>query len=179
MLTAKACGFVATGKDDAPITNVSWSDARQYVAWLAETTGKPYRLPTEAEWEYAARGGTQTKYWWGDQFQADMANCKNCMTCGHRAAGQGRQSQAKSVWVVRYGWRRRSVGRGLLAQDLSGRPGGRLSMGRGSMPRHTSSDPVRGKMMGGMSGLQTATVMTPTCDIPPTASASHFPPKDR
>ena len=76
--TAKACGFVASGKDDAPVTNVSWTDAKQYVAWLAETTGKPYRLPTEAEWEYAARGGTQTKYWWGDQFQPGAANCKNC-----------------------------------------------------------------------------------------------------
>jgi formylglycine-generating enzyme required for sulfatase activity/class 3 adenylate cyclase len=75
---AKACGFVATGKDDAPITNVSWSDARQYVGWLAEATRKAYRLPTEAEWEYAARGGTQTKFWWGDQFQSGMANCKNC-----------------------------------------------------------------------------------------------------
>ena len=75
---AKACGFVSTGKDDAPITNVSWSDAKQYAAWLADATRKPYRLPTEAEWEYAARGGTQTKYWWGDQFQSGMANCKNC-----------------------------------------------------------------------------------------------------
>jgi formylglycine-generating enzyme required for sulfatase activity/class 3 adenylate cyclase len=75
---AKVCGFMATGKDDAPLTNVSWSDAKQYVAWLAEATRKPYRLPTEAEWEYAARGGTQTKYWWGDQFQSGMANCKNC-----------------------------------------------------------------------------------------------------
>jgi formylglycine-generating enzyme required for sulfatase activity/class 3 adenylate cyclase len=76
--TAKVCGFVASGRDDAPVTNVSWTDAKQYVAWLAEITGKPYRLPTEAEWEYAARGGTQTKYWWGDQFQAGAANCKNC-----------------------------------------------------------------------------------------------------
>jgi formylglycine-generating enzyme required for sulfatase activity/class 3 adenylate cyclase len=76
--TAKACPFTATGKDDAPVTNVSWSDAKQYVAWLAGATGKPYRLPSEAEWEYGARAGTQTKYWWGDQFQADMANCKNC-----------------------------------------------------------------------------------------------------
>jgi formylglycine-generating enzyme required for sulfatase activity/class 3 adenylate cyclase len=75
---AKACGFVATGKDDAPITNVSWSDAKQYVAWLAEATRKPYRLPSEAEWEYAARGGTQTKFWWGDQLQSGMANCKDC-----------------------------------------------------------------------------------------------------
>src|SRR5882672_893874 len=75
---AKACAFVATGKDDAPITNVSWSDAKQFVAWLAGATRKAYRLPSEAEWEYAARGGTQTKYWWGDQFQPGMANCKNC-----------------------------------------------------------------------------------------------------
>jgi formylglycine-generating enzyme required for sulfatase activity/class 3 adenylate cyclase len=75
---AKACGFVATGKDDAPVTNVSWSDAKQFVAWLAGATRKAYRLPSEAEWEYAARGGTQTKYWWGDQFQSGMANCKNC-----------------------------------------------------------------------------------------------------
>ena len=75
---AKACGFVATGKDDAPITNVSWSDAKQFVAWLAGATRKAYRLPSEAEWEYAARGGTQTKYWWGDQFEPGMANCKNC-----------------------------------------------------------------------------------------------------
>jgi formylglycine-generating enzyme required for sulfatase activity/class 3 adenylate cyclase len=75
---AKACGFTATGKDDAPVANVSWSDAKQYVAWLAETTRKPYRLPSEAEWEYAARGGTQTRYWWGDQFQSGMVNCKNC-----------------------------------------------------------------------------------------------------
>jgi formylglycine-generating enzyme required for sulfatase activity len=75
---AKACGFVATGKDDAPVTNVSWSDAKQYVAWLAQAARKAYRLATEAEWEYAARAGTQTKYWWGDQFQSGMANCKNC-----------------------------------------------------------------------------------------------------
>ena len=75
---AKACGFMATGKDESPVTNVSWTDAKQYVAWLAQASRKPYRLPTEAEWEYAARGGTQTKYWWGDQFQPGMANCKNC-----------------------------------------------------------------------------------------------------
>jgi formylglycine-generating enzyme required for sulfatase activity/class 3 adenylate cyclase len=75
---AKACGFVASGKDDAPVTNVSWTDAKQFVAWLARETRKSYRLPTESEWEYAARGGTQTKYWWGDQLQPGMANCKNC-----------------------------------------------------------------------------------------------------
>ena len=76
--SAKVCGFTASGKDDAPVGNVSWSDAKQYVAWLAETTRKPYRLPSETEWEYAARGGTQTRYWWGDQFQQGMVNCRNC-----------------------------------------------------------------------------------------------------
>ena len=82
---AKACGFEATGKDDAPVANVSWSDARQFVTWLSEATRKAYRLPSEAEWEFAARGGTQTKYWWGDQLQPGMANCKDC---GSAAVGQ-------------------------------------------------------------------------------------------
>jgi formylglycine-generating enzyme required for sulfatase activity/class 3 adenylate cyclase len=75
---ANACTFAATGKDDAPVTNVSWTDAKQFVAWLADTTHKSYRLPSEAEWEYAARGGTQTRYWWGDEFRPGMVNCKNC-----------------------------------------------------------------------------------------------------
>jgi formylglycine-generating enzyme required for sulfatase activity/class 3 adenylate cyclase len=75
---ARACAFVATGRDDAPVTNVSWSDARQFVGWLAGATRKPYRLATEAEWEYAARGGTQTRYWWGDELRPGMASCKGC-----------------------------------------------------------------------------------------------------
>jgi formylglycine-generating enzyme required for sulfatase activity/class 3 adenylate cyclase len=75
---ANACGFVADRNDDGPVANVSWHDAKQYVAWLSKATGKQYRLPTEAEWEYAARADTQTRYWWGDQFQRGMANCKDC-----------------------------------------------------------------------------------------------------
>jgi formylglycine-generating enzyme required for sulfatase activity len=57
---------------------VSWNDAKQFVEWLSKVGQKSYRLPSEAEWEYAARGNTQTKYWWGDQFQSDMADCKGC-----------------------------------------------------------------------------------------------------
>jgi formylglycine-generating enzyme len=53
---------------DKPVTSVSWFDAAAYCAWLRERTGKPYRLPTEAEWERAARGGLEAKlYTWGDE----------------------------------------------------------------------------------------------------------------
>lgn len=79
---AKVCSFTATGKDDAPVSNVSWTDAQQYVAYLSQATKKPYRLPSEAEWEYAARGGTQSKYWWGDKLQPGMAGCKDCGDLG-------------------------------------------------------------------------------------------------
>jgi formylglycine-generating enzyme required for sulfatase activity len=52
--------------DDEPVVHVSWNDASAYVQWLARGTGKPYRLPSEAEFEYALRAGSSTLYWWGD-----------------------------------------------------------------------------------------------------------------
>ncbi|WP_200821999.1 SUMF1/EgtB/PvdO family nonheme iron enzyme [Caballeronia arvi] len=63
---------------NAPMRNVSWDDAQVYVKWLSKVGGKAYRLPTEAEWEYAARGGTQSTYWWGDQMKKGNADCKDC-----------------------------------------------------------------------------------------------------
>jgi formylglycine-generating enzyme required for sulfatase activity len=66
------------GRGRRPVINVSWEDARDYAHWLSLVTGKAYRLPTEAEWEYAARAGTQTRYWWGDEMKAGMAVCFGC-----------------------------------------------------------------------------------------------------
>jgi formylglycine-generating enzyme required for sulfatase activity len=59
-------------------TNVTWRDAKIYVAWLSKATGKPYRLLTEAEYEYAARAGTRTAYPWGDDVGRNNAHCKGC-----------------------------------------------------------------------------------------------------
>jgi len=77
-VAAKACKYELDGDDDMPVYNVSWNDAQQYVSWLSTITNSRYRLPTEAEWEYAARGGATTKYWWGDKLAAGKANCKGC-----------------------------------------------------------------------------------------------------
>nr|WP_234815022.1 formylglycine-generating enzyme family protein [Noviherbaspirillum denitrificans] len=63
---------------NTPVRDVSWDDAQQYVKWLSSTTGKSYRLPSEAEWEYAARGGTSSRFWWGEQMRPGNANCKDC-----------------------------------------------------------------------------------------------------
>ncbi|HVY35471.1 MAG TPA: formylglycine-generating enzyme family protein [Caulobacteraceae bacterium] len=57
-------GFAQTDRD--PVVCVSWEDAKAYVGWLSKKTGKPYRLLSESEWEYAARAGTTTHYWWGE-----------------------------------------------------------------------------------------------------------------
>ena len=65
-------------KDDTPIHNVSWDDTQTFIAWLSHRSGHAYRLPTEAEWEYAARAGTTTRYWWGDQAGTALANCAGC-----------------------------------------------------------------------------------------------------
>jgi formylglycine-generating enzyme required for sulfatase activity len=65
------------GRGNRPVINVSWHDATAYANWLTEQTGHQYRLPTEAEWEYAARAGTETKYWWGNDVGSNQANCAN------------------------------------------------------------------------------------------------------
>jgi formylglycine-generating enzyme required for sulfatase activity len=71
-------GITGPAADTAPMSNLSWTDAHRYTAWLSATTGKEYRLPTEAEWEYAARAGAETPYWWGARMSANVADCKGC-----------------------------------------------------------------------------------------------------
>jgi formylglycine-generating enzyme required for sulfatase activity len=69
------------GRNRQPVINVNWGDAKSYVAWLSRITGKEYRLLSEAEYEYAMRGGQQTIYPWGNAITLNgtaMANCNKC-----------------------------------------------------------------------------------------------------
>ncbi len=66
------------GRGNRPVINVAWKDAKAYAEWLAVETGHSYRLPSEAEWEYAARAGTASEYWWGVDIGVGHANCNDC-----------------------------------------------------------------------------------------------------
>ncbi|MEJ2529324.1 MAG: SUMF1/EgtB/PvdO family nonheme iron enzyme, partial [Gammaproteobacteria bacterium] len=66
------------GRGKRPVIHVDWDDAVAYTKWLSERTGKKYRLPTEAEWEYAIRSGSDSTYWWGYQMEEGRANCFDC-----------------------------------------------------------------------------------------------------
>jgi formylglycine-generating enzyme required for sulfatase activity/TRAP-type uncharacterized transport system substrate-binding protein len=66
------------GRGLRPVTDIDWEDAQAYVGWLSRKTGHAYRLPTESEWEYAARAGTTTAYPWGQGVNIDRANCVGC-----------------------------------------------------------------------------------------------------
>ncbi|MGD0025539.1 MAG: formylglycine-generating enzyme family protein, partial [Xanthobacteraceae bacterium] len=66
------------GRGNQPVINVDWEDAKRYAAWLSRMTGNTYRLLSESEWEYAARGGTQTAYSWGNDVGKGNADCIGC-----------------------------------------------------------------------------------------------------
>lgn len=66
------------GRGLRPASDLDWNDAKSFVAWLSRKTGKTYRLPTEAEWEYAARAGTKTAFYWGNVIEKGRANCAGC-----------------------------------------------------------------------------------------------------
>lgn len=69
-------GDAGWGRGDRPVINVSWRDARDYARWLSSQTGRRYRLASEAEWEYAARGGVPHPFWWGGSEARGKANCR-------------------------------------------------------------------------------------------------------
>ncbi len=98
-LSAGRCAKVSDdglGRADRPVINVSWPDAKVYVAWLSEKTGKTYRLLTESEWEYAARGGTETAWFWGpaeDSYGSRIA-CKFANTHDE----SGKKAHPNYVW---------------------------------------------------------------------------------
>jgi formylglycine-generating enzyme required for sulfatase activity len=66
------------GRGLRPAVDLDWNDAQAFVIWLTRKTGKNYRLPTEAEWEYAARAGTKSAFYWGPAIEKDRANCAGC-----------------------------------------------------------------------------------------------------
>ena len=68
----------AWGRGTRPAIDVSWKDAQEYVGWLSEKTGEPYRLLSESEWEYAARADTDSPYYWGAEAGQGRANCGRC-----------------------------------------------------------------------------------------------------
>ena len=88
------------GRGGRPVINVSWEDATAYAAWLSDETGVWYRLPSESEWEYAARAGTTTWYGWGQDIGRNRANCDRCRSQwdGDRTAPVG--SFAANAWGV-------------------------------------------------------------------------------
>ncbi|MCP4994550.1 MAG: formylglycine-generating enzyme family protein, partial [Gammaproteobacteria bacterium] len=76
------------GRGNRPVINVSWKDAQAYADWLSQQTGRRYRLPSEAEWEYAARGGTTTAYPWGEKASHEYANYGKEICCRGLATGR-------------------------------------------------------------------------------------------
>jgi formylglycine-generating enzyme required for sulfatase activity len=134
-----ACAGGGTAKPDSdrvPVVSISWDDAKAYVAWLSRRTGKKYRLPSEAEWEYAARAGARSAYHTGSTLGADQANVApgQAKSAGMMSGFGMTPAVRQTVPVGRYppnGFRlRRSrqcvgVGGGLRQRRLRGRADGR------------------------------------------------------
>jgi formylglycine-generating enzyme required for sulfatase activity len=76
-----------TGRGELPVGNVTWAEASAYAAWLSKETGEKFRLPSEAEWQYAARAGTTSEYYWGDKADHNFANYGTDECCNEFASG--------------------------------------------------------------------------------------------
>lgn len=88
-------GFVQT--DQHPVVCVTWADVHDYLAWLSRKTGKHYRLPSEAEWEYAARAGTTSRFYWGPRASHQLANYGAEECCSPLAEGRDRWTGTSPV----------------------------------------------------------------------------------
>jgi formylglycine-generating enzyme required for sulfatase activity len=99
--TKKSPNEQGMGRGRRPVINVSWNDAKEYVTWLVRKTGQPYRLLTEAEWEYAARAGTTTKYAFGDAInkpQAQFSDSNTAEVGSFPANAWGLHDMHGNVW---------------------------------------------------------------------------------
>ncbi len=85
------------GRGDRPAIYVSWQDAVDYTDWLSQETGKKYRLPTEAEWEFAGRAGSTTDYWWGEWPNHDYANFGSEVCCRGKISGADQWGEQTST----------------------------------------------------------------------------------
>ncbi len=91
------------GRGNRPVINVSWNDAQGFIQWLSRKSGNTYRLPTEAEWEIAARAGTTTDYYWGNDVGRNHANCDGCGSeWDNRKTAPVGSFQAQRIRAIRY-----------------------------------------------------------------------------
>ena len=96
--------LVGFGEPNHPILDVSWNDAQAYVEWLSTHTGQPYRLPSDAEWEYATRAGTTTPFHFGETIRTDQANYDGEVPSPRRSDGEEESSYAqRNPGIYRHG----------------------------------------------------------------------------
>ena len=150
-------GDYGWGYDKQPAINVSWNDAKAYVAWLSKKTGATYRLLSEAEWEYVARGCARvcepTPFWFGEDISKARANynTRYCLQ-GQPARGaaephrSGRYRRAKSVRPAAHPRQCARVGRRLLEPDTRRPAEGRIGTNDRRLPQPCAGEAARGAM---------------------------------
>lgn len=129
------------GRGNQPVVQVTWAEASRYAAWLGGQRNAECRLPTEAEWEHAARAGTSSAFWWGDMPMPDQANCFKCggradpeksMPIGSFKANQfGLHDMLGNVWEWSCSEWKPEFGDQLLEQNCAPVTGGALHTARG------------------------------------------------